>query len=157
MDEKHVVAYSQCRSSRYMWSVRDLNLESMTSFSTRVTRFDQTQYKYKQYMQKVSLVYHIMFGSGGTFLYHKGEVQLFILLFEIKFSNNKTSRIKFSLFYYISFHNNLSDMGSLIISSQQQHDFQEKYYVSLSFSHNLSLGFKVVLSKDFQFNLKRKA
>jgi hypothetical protein len=45
--EKHVVAYFQCRSSRYMWSVRDLDLESMISFSTRVTRFDQTQYKYK--------------------------------------------------------------------------------------------------------------
>jgi hypothetical protein len=26
-----------------MWSVRDLDLESMISFSTRITRFDQTQ------------------------------------------------------------------------------------------------------------------
>ena len=44
MDVKHAFAYSQCRSSRYMWSVRDLDLESMVSFSTRVTRFDQTQH-----------------------------------------------------------------------------------------------------------------
>jgi hypothetical protein len=43
MDGKHVVAYSQCKSSRYMWSVRDLDLESMIRFSTRVTRFDQIQ------------------------------------------------------------------------------------------------------------------
>jgi len=38
-------------------------------------------------------------------------------------------------------------MGSLIISSQQKHDFHEKYYVNLSFSHNwnnLSSCFKVV-------------
>ena len=47
VDGKHVVAYSQCRSSRYMWSVRDLDLESMISFLTRVTRFDQTQYNDK--------------------------------------------------------------------------------------------------------------
>jgi len=40
VDVKYVVAYSQCWSSRYMWSVRDLDLESMISFSTRVTRFD---------------------------------------------------------------------------------------------------------------------
>jgi hypothetical protein len=33
-----------------MWSVLDLDLESMINFSTRVTRFDQTQYKYKLYM-----------------------------------------------------------------------------------------------------------
>ena len=32
---------------RYMWSIRDLDLESMISFSTRVTRFDQTQYNDK--------------------------------------------------------------------------------------------------------------
>ena len=42
VDEKHVFAYSQRRSSRYIWSIRDLDLESMISFSTRVTRFDQT-------------------------------------------------------------------------------------------------------------------
>ena len=47
MDGKHVFAYSQCRSSRYMWCVHDLDLESMINFSTRVTRFDQTQYNYK--------------------------------------------------------------------------------------------------------------
>ena len=47
VDGKHVFAYSQCRSSTYMWSVRDLDLETMISFSTRVTRFDQTQHKYK--------------------------------------------------------------------------------------------------------------
>jgi hypothetical protein len=41
VDGKHV-AYSQCRSSRYMWNIRDLDLESMISFSARVTRFDQT-------------------------------------------------------------------------------------------------------------------
>jgi hypothetical protein len=40
LNGKHVFAY--LRSSRYMWSVRNLDLESMTSFSTRVTRFDQT-------------------------------------------------------------------------------------------------------------------
>jgi hypothetical protein len=44
VDEKHIFAYSQCRSSRYMWSVRDLDLKSMISFSTRVIRFDQTRY-----------------------------------------------------------------------------------------------------------------
>ena len=57
VDDKHVVAQSQCRSSRYMWSVHDLDLdlESMISFSTRVIRFDQTQYNDKQYMQKVFL------------------------------------------------------------------------------------------------------
>jgi hypothetical protein len=30
-----------------MWSVRDLDLKSMISFSTGVIRFDQTQHKYK--------------------------------------------------------------------------------------------------------------
>jgi hypothetical protein len=34
-------------AAEYMWSVHDLDLESMINFSTRVTRFDQTQYKYK--------------------------------------------------------------------------------------------------------------
>ena len=47
VDGKHVAAYPQCRSSTYMWSVRDLDLESMINFSTRVTRFDQTQYNDK--------------------------------------------------------------------------------------------------------------
>jgi hypothetical protein len=47
VDEKHVAAYPQCRSSRYIWSVHDLDLESMISFSTRVTKFDQTQYNDK--------------------------------------------------------------------------------------------------------------
>ena len=47
VDGKHVVAYSQCRSSKYMWSVRDLDPESMISFSTKVTRFDQTQFNSK--------------------------------------------------------------------------------------------------------------
>ena len=47
VDGKHVFAYSQCRSSRYMWSVCDLDLGSMISFSTRVTRLDQTQYNDK--------------------------------------------------------------------------------------------------------------
>ena len=47
VDGKHVFTYSQCRSSRYMWSVRDLDLGSMISFSTRVTRLDQTQYNDK--------------------------------------------------------------------------------------------------------------
>ena len=47
VDGKHVFAYSQCRSSTYMCSVRDLDLESMISFSTRVTRFDQTQHNDK--------------------------------------------------------------------------------------------------------------
>jgi hypothetical protein len=47
VDGKHVVAYSLCRSSRYMWTIRDLDFESITSFSTRVTRFDQTQHNGK--------------------------------------------------------------------------------------------------------------
>ena len=47
VDRKHVFAYPQCRSSKYMWSVCDLDLESMINFSTRVTRFDQTQYNDK--------------------------------------------------------------------------------------------------------------
>ena len=44
VDEKYVVVYSQCRSSKYMWSVDDLDLESIISFSTKITRFDQTQH-----------------------------------------------------------------------------------------------------------------
>ena len=47
VDGKHVCAYPQCKSKRYMWSVPDLDLESMISFLTRVTRFDQTQYNDK--------------------------------------------------------------------------------------------------------------
>jgi hypothetical protein len=47
VDGKHVFAYSRCRSNQYMWSVHDLDLESMISFSTRVTRFDQTQHNDK--------------------------------------------------------------------------------------------------------------
>jgi hypothetical protein len=47
VDGKYVVAYSYCRSSRYMRIVCDLDLESIIGFSTRVTRFDQTQYKHK--------------------------------------------------------------------------------------------------------------
>ena len=47
VDGKHVVAYPQCRRSKNMWSVRDLDLEIMISFATRVTRFDQTQYNDK--------------------------------------------------------------------------------------------------------------
>jgi hypothetical protein len=47
VDGKHVFANSQCRSSRYMCSVRDLDLKSMISFSKRVTRFDQTQHNDK--------------------------------------------------------------------------------------------------------------
>jgi hypothetical protein len=47
VDGKHVVAYPQCSSSRYIWSVHDLDLESMINFSTRVTRFDQTQHNDK--------------------------------------------------------------------------------------------------------------
>jgi hypothetical protein len=47
VDEKYVVAYSQCRSSKYMWSVRDLDLESMINFSIRVIRFDQTEHNDK--------------------------------------------------------------------------------------------------------------
>ena len=47
VDGKHVVAYSQCKSSRYMWSVCDFDLGSMINFSTRVTRFYQTQHNDK--------------------------------------------------------------------------------------------------------------
>jgi hypothetical protein len=50
-------------------------------------------------------------------------------------------------------------MGSLIISSQQQHDFQEKYYVSLFLSHELNNLFyliKGILTFDFQFRSKQK-
>ena len=47
VDGNHAFVYSQCRSSIYMWCVCDLDLESMISFSTRVTRFDQTQYNNK--------------------------------------------------------------------------------------------------------------
>ena len=47
VEGKHVFAYSQCKSSGYMWSVCDLDLGSMISFSTRVIRFDQTQYDNK--------------------------------------------------------------------------------------------------------------
>jgi hypothetical protein len=34
-------------AAEYMWSVCDLDLESMINFSIRVTRFDLAQYKYK--------------------------------------------------------------------------------------------------------------
>ena len=47
---KHVFAYSQYRSRTYMPHVRDLDLGSMINFSTRVTRFDQTQHNNKQHM-----------------------------------------------------------------------------------------------------------
>ena len=66
VDEKHVVAYSECRSNKYMWSVRDLDLESMISFSTRVTRFDQTHRRFP------SLSYLVWL--GWDIAYHKVEV-----------------------------------------------------------------------------------
>jgi hypothetical protein len=47
---KHVIAYSNVGAAENMWSVCNLDLESMINFSTRVTRFDQTQYKHKLYM-----------------------------------------------------------------------------------------------------------
>jgi hypothetical protein len=33
LDGRHVFAYSQCRSSRYMWCVCDLDFKSMTILS----------------------------------------------------------------------------------------------------------------------------
>jgi hypothetical protein len=33
LDGRHVFAYFQCRSSRYMWCVRDLDFKSMTNLS----------------------------------------------------------------------------------------------------------------------------
>ena len=36
--EKHVFAYFQCRSSTYMWCVRDLDLGSMINLSIRINK-----------------------------------------------------------------------------------------------------------------------
>jgi hypothetical protein len=33
LNRKHVFVYSQCRSSRYMWCVRDLDFKSMANLS----------------------------------------------------------------------------------------------------------------------------
>jgi hypothetical protein len=33
LDGRHVFAYSQCRSSRYLWCVCDLDFKSMTNLS----------------------------------------------------------------------------------------------------------------------------
>ena len=35
---RHVLAYSRCRNSLYMWCVRDLDLGGMITFSTRVNK-----------------------------------------------------------------------------------------------------------------------
>jgi hypothetical protein len=38
MDKKHVFAYSQCRSSTYLWRIRDLDFGSMINLSRRVNK-----------------------------------------------------------------------------------------------------------------------
>jgi hypothetical protein len=99
-----------------MWSVHDLDLESMINFSTRVTRFDQTKYKHKVYIRR--FIYPI-YGSDRTLLLLQRRGIVIHFTFEIKFSNDKTSRLRFSLFYYIIFLNNLSNHGVPKISFQQ--------------------------------------
>ena len=38
INERHGFAYLQCRSSTYMWCVRDIDLVSMIHLSTRVNK-----------------------------------------------------------------------------------------------------------------------
>jgi hypothetical protein len=59
-------AYSQCRSNRYMWSIRDLNLESMINFSTRVNKVwpNSTQIQATNCRRFIYPIY----GSGRTLL-----------------------------------------------------------------------------------------
>jgi hypothetical protein len=55
--------------AEYVWSVRDLDLGSMISFSTMVTRFDNTNTS--SICRR--FVYPI-YGFGGSLLYYRGEV-----------------------------------------------------------------------------------
>jgi hypothetical protein len=116
VDGKHVVAYPQYRSSRYMWSVHDLDLGAWLisqQGSQGLTKLNtMTSSTCRRFP---SLSYLALVGHCFTM---KERCSYSFYFFEIKFSNNETSRIKFLLFYYISFHNNLSNMGSLLIRSQ---------------------------------------
>jgi len=38
VDENHIFAYFQCRSSTYIWRVRDLDLRNMINLSTKVNK-----------------------------------------------------------------------------------------------------------------------
>lgn len=38
MNDRHVIAYFEWRSSTYMWCVYDLDHESMSSFSTKINK-----------------------------------------------------------------------------------------------------------------------
>ena len=53
VNEKHVFAYFQHRSSTYMWRVRDFDLRSMINLSTRVNKTWQNSTKSKQLMWKI--------------------------------------------------------------------------------------------------------
>ena len=46
VDEKHVFAYFQCRSSKYMWRVRDLDLGSMINSQQDLTKLNTKQAAY---------------------------------------------------------------------------------------------------------------
>jgi hypothetical protein len=46
MEKKLLLRAPSIGVAEYMWSVRDLNLGSMISSSTQITRFDQIQYKH---------------------------------------------------------------------------------------------------------------
>jgi hypothetical protein len=65
MDGKHVFTNSQCRSSRYMWSVRDLDLESMINFSTRAQGLTKLNTMTSNICRR--FLYPI-YGSGGILL-----------------------------------------------------------------------------------------
>ena len=110
LDRKHVVAYPQCGSSKCMWSDKFLN-KGHKVWPNSI----QWEVVYVEGFPSLSYMALV----GNYFTIKERCSYSFFRVFEIKFSNNDTSRIKFSLFYYISFHNNLTNMGSLIISSQQ--------------------------------------
>ena len=66
VDEKHVFAYFQCRSSTYMWHVRGLDLGSMINLSISVlTKLNTKQVAYVEglypkstYMALVGIYHH---------------------------------------------------------------------------------------------------
>ena len=59
-----------------MWSVRDLDLESMISFSTRVTRFDKLNTNTSSICRRVSLVYISCMAMVGHYLAQRRGVAI---------------------------------------------------------------------------------
>jgi hypothetical protein len=69
LNEKHVFAYFQCRSSTYMSCVRDLDLESMinlsnkgqqdlTKLNTKKAAYVESLYHERTYMTLVEICHH---------------------------------------------------------------------------------------------------